>query len=260
MLKLTPRDSFLVNSLDLFAATGDIIGVDSINKFGSSPSIDDAATWPVWDGGSAYTWPTTASITHARAAVDSAITRGVVIEVQGISLACGLVTQNVTLDGSDSTTEVALTTPLFRVFRMKVLDDTAMDQAIWVGATGFATKQAIIQAGKNQTLMAIYTIPAGKTGYVTGYYCDYVRDAVKDPDGVNFELWVRDNANGYAPQIKHQKGVPKQASGFQHFFKPYFKVNEQSDIFVTGNPDGAAAHCHAGFDIILIDNPVAKEA
>jgi len=233
---------------------GSFSSLSVINKFGSNPNISDGQIWEVWDGGSAYTWPTTDSITHIRSAVDSATTQSVVVEVQGLDTNYDLVIQNVTTDGTDSTTEVALTTALRRVFRMKVLDNSVMDQDLWVGPTGFASKQAIIQAGNNQTLMAIYTVPAGCTAYITNYYCDYVRTSAKDPDGIDFHIWFRDNSNGYAPQLKHEKGIPKQAPGFQHFFKPYYKATEKTDIYITGNPNGKPADCHAGFDIILETN------
>lgn len=225
-----------------------------VNKFGSNPGITNGNTWEVWDGGSAYTWPTTASITHLRAGLDSVITRGVEVEIQGLDINYELITQTATTDAVDSTTEVALATDLLRVFRVKVNDDTMMDQQIWVGPTGFASKQAIIQIGKNQTLMAMYTVPAGYTAYITHYYGDYVRDAVKDPDGVEVHMHHRDNANGYASRIKHQKGIPKQASGFQHHFQPYYKVTEKSDIYIMTKPTGADCHAHAGFDIILVKN------
>lgn len=243
-----------LKDLMLEIPAGNRTGYSSVNKFGSNPNSTADTVLEVWDGVVAYTFPTTASITHARAGVNSAITRGMVVEVQGLDTDYAAVTQNVTLDATDSTTEVALGTALRRVFRMKVLDADVTDQQIWVGATGFASKQAIIQIGMNQTLMAIYTIPAGKTAYMTSYYGDYVRDAVKDPDGVEFYLWAKDNVNGYAKQIKHQKGVPKQSSGFQHEFKPYFKITEKTDIYMTALADNADAHIHGGFDLILVDN------
>lgn len=248
-----------VNDSMLTVASGAnplISATSSINKFGSSPTTDNGSNWEVWDGGRAYIFPTTASVTHIRSAVDSVITRSVTLEVQGLDTNYDLVVQTKATDASDSTTEIELDTALRRVFRIKVLDDTVMDQDIWAGpsTTSAANASAIVQAGENQTLMAIYTVPAGCTAYVTSYYGDYVRDSVKDPDSINFDLWVRDNDNGYAKQIKHQKGVPKQAPGFQHEFGPYFKITEKSDVYITGTPDGAAAHIHAGFDIILVNN------
>ena len=81
-----------------------------------------------------------------------------------------------------------------------------------------------------------------------------MRDSIKDPDSVEFGLWVADRANNYAFQIKHYVGLPKLASGQQHFFKPYFKVTEKSDIKMTALADSAGANVHAGFDIILEDS------
>lgn len=227
-----------------------------VNKFGANVSSAAGAVEYVWDGGGTYTFPTTATITHVRSAVDSATTQGLVIELQGLDANWNLTVQSATLDGTNSTTEVLLTTALIRIFRIKVTDSAIADQNIWAGATGMAavTAKAIVTAGNNQTLMAIYTVPAGKTAYITQYYYDYVRDAVRDPDSINFRLWVQDNAKGYEPQLKHEKGIPKQGSPAPHPFKPYFKVTQKSDIYITAAPDAADAYVHAGFDLILLDN------
>ena len=71
---------------------------------------------------------------------------------------------------------------------------------------------------------------------------------------VDFYLWMADRANNYAFQIKHSKGIPQNGSGFQHFFQPYFKVTEKTDIKISALSNGAAAHVHAGFDIVLVEN------
>lgn len=249
-------DYNLERDIYLSIPSGRIPYSSSVNKFGANSAVGDGTEEYVWDGGGTYTFPTTATITHVRSAVDSATTQGLVIELQGLDANWTLTVQSATLDGTDSTTEVVLTTALIRIFRIKVTDSAIADQNIWAGATGVAaaTAKAIIQAGNNQTLMAIYTVPVGKTAYITQYYYDYVRDSVKDPDSILFKLWVQDNAAGYEPQIKHQKGVPKLSAPPIHPFRPYFKVSQKSDIYVTATPDGADAYCHAGFDLILLDN------
>jgi hypothetical protein len=242
----------------LEVAAGNVNGHSSVNKFGASSSVADGVAEEIWDGAAAYTWPTTASITHVRAAVDSAATQGMVIEVQGLDTDYALVMQDATLDGTDSTTEVVLTTALRRVFRIKVKDDSSTDQAIWVGPTGFATQQAIVQIGNNQTLMAIYTVPAGKTAYITKYYASIIGEAgppATIPDFVLFRLWNRDNANGYAPQLKHEIGTAiVGTSVVTHKFEPYSKVTEKTDIWLEATPDGDDAYVSAGFDLILVNN------
>jgi len=248
---------FPVDTL-LDTPAGNIDGYSAVNKFGASSNVADGTEEEVWDGAVAYTWPTSASITHVRSAVDSATTQGMVIEVQGVDTNYDLTVQNATLDGTNSTTEVALTTALRRVFRIKVLDANAADQDIWAGPTGFATQQAIVQAGNNQTLMAIYTVPNNKTAYITKYYGTIIGEAGPPavlPDYVLFKLWNRDNANGYAAQLKHQVGVASAGTSIiEHEFKPYVKVTEKTDIYMAALPDGDDAYVSAGFDMILVDD------
>lgn len=237
---------------------GNVNGHSSVNKFGASVSVADGVAEEIWDGAIAYTWPTTASITHVRSAVDSVATQGIVAEVQGLDTNYALVVQPVTLNAVDSTTEVALTTALRRVFRIKITDGTVADEDIWAGPTGFATQQAIVTAGNNQTLMAIYSVPADKTAYITNYYGSIIGDAgppATIPDFVLFRLWNRDNINGYAPQLKHEHGVAITGdSMLHHAFKPYLKVTEKTDIWLEATPDGDDAYVSAGFDMILVDN------
>lgn len=235
-------------------ASGDHPNKSSVNKFGSNEAVAAGTEESIWDGGGTYSFPTTADITHLRQAIDQAAMRGGVVEIQGLDTNWALTVQNVTLNASNTTTPVALTTALKRVFRMKVLADVVTTEDIELRNVGGGTDYAIIVAGNNQTLMAIYTVPADTTAYMTSYYCDYVRDSVKDPDGLEFRLWVADRENGYEFQIKHKKGIPKQASGFQHEFEPPFKITEKSDIMITAEPSGANADVHAGFDLVLEDN------
>jgi hypothetical protein len=250
MTYITNKDPYLE------IARGNVSGVSHINKFGENPGVTADTLEDIWDGTGTYTFPSTATITHIRAAVDSAATRGKTIEVQGLNSSWAPVTQTKDTDGTTSTVEVALDTALLRVFRMRVLEDTVMDQNIWCGATGMAagTAKAIIQAGNNQTLMAIYTIPANKTGYLTGYYASMYPDAVRAPEAVEFKLWVSDRANSYERQIKHQISLPADGAPFNYDFAPYLKITEKSDVILSALPIDQDCHSNGGVDIILVDN------
>ena len=237
-------------------ARGKITGASSINKFGRNSACAASGDEHIWDGSFDYVFPTTAAITHIRAGTDSAITQGVVIEVQGLDTNFDLVIQLATTDGTNSTTEVELTTALKRVFRMKVLDDTVLDQAIWAGdsdMSGATDTEAIIQIGKGQTQMAIYTIAAGHTAYLTNYYAHHNPTSGQTFTSNLIELWTADAGNGYARQLKHGVGVPEDA-GFQHPFTPYMRIPEKHDVFLTSSPIGAAADISAGFDLVLLKN------
>ena len=241
-------------------ASGSVAGHTCVNKFGENPLVAVNTTEDVWDGGGTYVFPTSATITHIRQATDQVGTdANATIEVQGLDTNWALVVQTADLDGADTTTEVALGTALRRVFRMKVLEDIVLAADIWTGATGVAaaTAKAIIQTGNNQTLMAIYTVPADKTAYMTQYYVDNIPVVNRHPDGVEFKLWVADRANTYEFQLKHMRGVAEDASGIEQSFRPYLKITEKSDIKISAGVSGSAGedgNCHAGFDLILVDN------
>ena len=235
-------------------ARGNVTGHSVVNKFGENDPVGSGTTEDVWDGGGTYTFPSTADITHIRQAVDQSTMRGKVIEVQGLDTSWALTVQDVTLDASNTTTAVSLGTALRRVFRMKVLADVVTTQNVELRNTGGGTTYAVIQAGNNQTLMAIYTVPDGVTAYMTKYFYDVVASGVKTPLSVSFGLWVADRDNSYEFQLKHSRGVAQNSSPPPYEFSPYFKITQKSDIKMTASPSNKDAHVHAGFDLILVDN------
>ena len=250
----------LANCNPLLIARGLIDGTSQVNKFGENPSITAGTTEDCWDGSITYVFPTTATITHIRQATDQVGTDGgATIELQGLDTNWALTVQTADLDATDTTTEVELTTPLIRIFRKKVLANVVLAADVWSGATGMAsaTAKSIIQAGNNQTLMAIYTVPAGKTAYMTQYFADNVPTASKVPDSVEFKLWMADRHNGYEFQLKHERAIPKLGDGFIQTFNPYLKITQKTDIKISAKVVGGVGddgHPHAGFDLILIDN------
>jgi len=253
-------DIALASANPLLIARGLVNGTSVVNKFGENPDITAGTTEDVWDGGGTYSFPAAATITHIRQATDQVGTDGgATIQLQGLDVNWALAVQTADLDGTATTTEVLLTTPLRRIFRMKVHANVVLAADIWAGATGMAaaTSSAIIQTGNNQTLMAIYTVPAGKTAYMTQYYCDNVPTAAKKPDSVEFKLWMADRHNGYEFQLKHEKAIPISGDGFTHTFNPYMRIGQKTDIKIDAAVVGGAGddgHPHAGFDLILIDD------
>jgi hypothetical protein len=232
------------------AASGNNSGMTSINKFGRNEEVDIATEEEIWDGSIAYSFPATALMTSISQTADQAALNGGTIEIQGLDANWDLVTQTATL-GTPSTTVVTLTTPLIRCFRMKVLENVVTTSPIRVHNAGETVDYAIIGVGNNQTQMAIYTVPAGKTAYMTNYYSAVNPATNKDPTSNTIRLWATDNANGYARQIKHVHGLT--VGQHQHHFDPYYRFTEKTDIFITATPVFKAADVSAGFDLIVVD-------
>ena len=242
---------------DLKVPAGNLTGYASINKFGNNPTLGTSATETIWDGSSLYTLPATADITHLRQAVDQATMRGETIQIQGLDTSYALVIQSVVLDAANTTTAVALGTALRRVFRMKALSAVVTTQNVELRNVGGGTTYALIIAGNNQTQMAVYTVPASKTAYMTSYYCSLNKDAGGGAPDVVVRMWNQDNANTYAPQLKHILGAAGAGSSyFHHSFSPYLQVTEKTDIYLNAtNLSGTAtADVSGGFDIILVDD------
>jgi hypothetical protein len=164
----------IINELEigtgLSVTMGNRKGYSVVDKFGENPSIDtNTAPEDIWEGGGLYTYDTwtTAPIVSL---VSDNLADTEQIRVVGLDINGNEVEQDITLTG---TTRVALTTPLWRVYRMSNLADEGGDLVGVVSCyTGLGDvplageTRAIITNGNNQTLMALYTIPKGKVGFL----------------------------------------------------------------------------------------------
>ncbi len=234
-------------------ARGRVPGLSHINKFGRNASAANGEE--IWDGSAVYVFPATALMTSISQTTDQAAMRGQTVEVQGLDASWDAVTQTATLDASDTTTVVTLTTALIRCHRMRVTANVIADQDIRVHNAGESQDYAIILAGNNQTLMAIYTIPNGKTGYLNNVYAT-VNPGGGAPVTLTIGHWEKDNDNSHAERISHVMGISADVDAYGHYhhpFKPPIKYTQKTDIFCRAASSGTV-DVSAGFDITLVDN------
>jgi hypothetical protein len=249
VLKTTPVPFFLES------ARGRIEGFSSISKFGRNSDIAAGATEDIWDGSALYVFPATALITSMSQTANQAGLVGGTIEWQGLDENWNLITQKVDLDGANTTTVITFPKPFRRIFRGKVLENVVSTSPIRAHNAGETQDYAIIGTGNNQTLMAIYTVPANCTAYLHSYYGNMNPATNKDPTTMNVRLWARDNGNSYERQLKHILGLDADAtSHFSHGFEPPLRFTQKTDIYIDGTTVGKAADISAGFDLQLIEN------
>jgi len=239
---------------DLLIPMGVYEGVSCINKFGASAEAAADTATVVWDGGATYPFPATALMTSLSQTTDQSALRGALINVQGLDADWNPITQIVPLDATLTTNVVTLPTPLIRCFRMILMGNTAGTSAIRVHNAGETVDYAIITAGLNQTLMAVYTIPDGYTGYMSSYYTSVTSETNKIPTSTEVRLQTANRAHGDIFTIAHAFAIPKLAPGFQYSFSPYDAFTERTDLLIEVTCHDWPAHIHAGFDIILIKN------
>jgi hypothetical protein len=173
-------------------AKGWVNGVSGMAKFGRNP-VASSANEDVWDGGGLYTW-----LSGAQGVTVASTSKGDIFDMQvyGLNSTGGEITETFTLDGDS---DVTLTNTYWRLNRAKVLFPTT--DVTNTGTIAFtstdSTVMAQIQPGMGQTLMAVYTIPAGKTGVITD--AD-LRMGAASKTGFG-RLFMRDSTGAW--QVKH---------------------------------------------------------
>ena len=249
----------------LLLSMGSIDGKSYVHKFGNAPDFDTGDnSVNIWDGANdgtlnamQYTYSTTANIDSISSG-DSTDTQ--VVEIQGLDSAGLLTTQEATLAGSGY---VALGSPLIRIFRMKNMGATDFTGNPCVYVSGPTTDgvpdtasdvRACINDGNNQTLMALYTVPANKTVFLESWFAS----AAGANKTTNYVVDLRARPSGGVFQLKHRSAIEDGGtSHIQHRYQNPERFNEFTDIEmkvqITEN-NITAASVSAGFDLIVVDN------
>ena len=238
-------------------ADGNIEGVSHIEKFGMNIDVDsDKET--IWDGGGIYTYIETAETLTVTSndVQDNPTGRGArTVEIQGMNQAGEVVVE--TVDVGDTTIA-----EFKRVFRVKVVTSGTSgvnEGTISITSDNTSTVLAIIgvdgtgshAAGRGQTFMAQYTIPAGKTGYITQWTVGCGKqntDAVatlmtRDPNAPGDGAWnARDIITVSATTYAKNYNVP-------------IKVNTGDDIEIRAYSSVNNSLVSSTFCVILIDIP-----
>jgi len=249
----------------LAISKGDVPGITYVHKFGNAPDFDTSdGVVTIWDGADdisvdqmEYVYSTTADIDSISS---SELGDTQELKIQGLNALWELTTQTKTLQGQ---TKVTLDIPLIRVFRMKNNNSTDnaghiycyVDTTISVGVPTDSTKiRSVIEPGNNQTLMAIYTIPLGKTGYMRVWY-GAIAGASKSS---NYIVELRAREFGKVFQLKHLSALSDVGTSYiQHVYidpeKFAAKVDIEMRVSLTAVGVSEASFS-AGFDLVLVDD------
>ena len=243
------------SDIDFFLAVakGDFTGYTNVSKFGSNPDIKSSGFETIWDGSNLYPWPTAADtldVVSDDANDDDGNTGARTIEIQGLDSSWNLLTETVTMNG---TTTVTTSGNFLRVFRARVVtagSSETNEGTITMNHTTSGDLLAQISfntIGQGQTLMALYTIPAGKTGYIININFSSAKDSEH-----TFRLMTRDNT--VTDAAWNAKEYASARGGFNNWRKfAINKVTEKTDIDFQAIANNASA-CNGGFELILIDN------
>jgi len=148
--------------------------VKAVNKFGFNADVDTVEE-TVWDGGGRYSYLGSAQpiFLSSESANDTAAGGGArTVQIYGLDAAYEEVTEVATLAGQ---TPVTLANSFFRINRMIVRTAGNSEGNIGVVHTGVGSvttgtpslSVAQISGGENQTLMALWTVPASREAYIS---------------------------------------------------------------------------------------------
>jgi len=219
-------------------ARGLIRGASHINKFGYNSTVGSSFE-TVWDGSNLYTYIGTAGTALVTSSNTSADNNGTV-EIQGLDANYNVQTVTATIGGS------ATTETFIRVFRVKMLTaNTGTSNVGTITVTVDSKSAAVISPTKGQTLMAVYTIPAGKKGYLLKFQGNL--EKAKESE---FQIMAR--PFGGAFNIKGKFGSSGDVVNYD--YPVPLEFDEKTDIEVRVRA-GATTGAGAIFDIVLLDNP-----
>ena len=260
---LADKDGNIINSFGIASnipiANGDVDGYAAIHKFGRNPDVGNAPE-TVWMHGGKYQYlavnsPSTVYAYSANSEDSASGTGARTITIQGLDNNFNEIEETVTVNGAVSTKT------FLRIYRAFVAtagstSTNVGNVLISTGAGGTGTVLADIGTigtgttfGLGQTQLALYTIPAGKTGYLTTWNvgCAPMNNKAtvllksRELDGVDVPFRTKDIVDLVGGYHTQNYSIP-------------LRFPEKTDIEVVAAGDSNTI-ISSSFDIILVDNP-----
>jgi hypothetical protein len=147
---------------DLQVARGQVDGHSTVNIYGFQAAVG-VTPIPVWENATAYTYPVTATTMNLASSVNAGADLTATILINGLDASYAPISETLTLNG---TTNVVTTKSYLRINSMAVASG-APTGAITLKNLTDTTTYARITANFGRTQMAIYTVPAGYTFYLS---------------------------------------------------------------------------------------------
>ncbi len=239
-------------------ARGNVPGKSGIHKFGANPAIPAGNTEDVTFSG-VINWLTAATTVRIKAGGDAADDSGGngarTITVVGLDENFVDAEEDITTNGTSASTVTTIT--FIRVFRALVktvgVYTAANTAAITVENGAGGTDLITIGAGEGQTETSEFTIPAGKTAYLTHF--DVTVDATKPADA---KMYQRQNADDVSAPFTGKRliaGVFQLEGESTDDFGSYVIFPAKTDLWWEATAGaGAASEVSIDYDLILVDD------
>lgn len=232
-------------NLELNISRGLVKGTSHIHKFGAVPTMSTNTTGTVWDiNDTLYPWSafaTASTLTIAANIADD----GKTVTIYGLDADYNFIDETVTIASGAATT----TKSFIRVYRAFCSSQNINNIDIKVSATAVAR----ITAGLAQTLMSVYTVPAGYTGFLTQGTMS--AQASADATGNMFARYFGQSSF----RVGHSFEVSGTGGQYTYKFAVPLALPEKTDIDVRVTTRSNNGRYTAAFDMILIKTGLAVE-
>tara|TARA_R110000787_G_scaffold92338_1_gene194190 strand:- start:178 stop:972 length:795 start_codon:yes stop_codon:yes gene_type:complete len=228
-------------------------------KFGFNPDVDNALE-TVWAEGGLYGYLSAASVLKVSSSStdDAAAGTGArTVQLYGLDADYNEINEIVTLNGQTSVNSV---NSFLRINRMVIRSAGSgeINSGVVYAGTGAVTsgvpdnKYATIAVGDGQTLMALWTVPAGYTAYL---FQTHVTAACTTSNKLLTATIVA-RPFGEVFQVKDKFGIQIDGGDINQIYHFPIKFDEKTDIEVRAISDAGSANAEvsAGLDIIYIKN------
>lgn len=217
-------------------------GLSHVHKFGAVPAMSQNQTGTIWDvNDTNYPWASFASAGTLSVPAVNASDNGKTIRIIGLNASYDEIQEDVTVSSAEAT---ATSNSFIRVYRAFVTNGSATNVAN-INVQKGGTTVLRITAGKGQTLMAIYTVPAGYSAYI-------LKGAATCQDGADAtgDMFVRYFGES-AFRVGHSFEVCGDGGQYMYDFGIPLRIPEKSDIDIRASVRSNNARLTAAFDMLL---------
>jgi len=235
-------------------SNGAVDGVSYIEKFGRNDTLSGNIE-TIWDASTIYTYLSSASSVYVTSSDGDDTPTGTgarQVEVQGLDENYALTTETIDIDdGASDTTFIRV----FRVIVTSVGSDGQAAGTISVRSASGGGGTLLAQIGRvgtgggaslGQTFMAIYTVPAGFTAYLTQW--------TVGAGGQNADTTALLVARPFNGAFNSKDIVISAGSQYSKNYTVPLKFTEKTDIEVRAFSSSSGNDCSSTFNLIIIDN------
>ena len=212
-------------------------------KFGFNSDVDGTEE-TVWDVGGIYVYPSSAvAMTATTTAGTASDDNGVLVTIEGLDTDYNEVSEEVTLAGAGTATTTQTFLRVYRAFVSGSQEPTGI-----LNIANGGTTYARITLGVNQTLMALWTVPAGYTAYIN--HINIATGTTNANQYITASFVSREINKVFRTQLKQSIGSGSVADFVIEYPLPF---EEKTDLEVRAS-SGSNNLVSADFSILYIKN------